>query len=172
MDPEFFSDFVCPACKHVVQEPLECAKCQTLFCKACRVSCCDEQAKAPSRILLNHLHKMPLACPSCKIVYPYKDHETATHAATCNREVVQTCLYEPCAAYKFVGPVTELQPSYEQHLASECAPIQEMRCSDCKEKFQAAQLMTHSCVKDLCEQIDSVSSRLYGLVTGACEMGP
>lgn len=85
--------FTCGICKHIVQPfPMQCVKCQALYCEVCIHSLpswqCQKQAcaskHAPTdlhRSVREILQRLKFHCPGCKDSFPYD--KVFEHASKC-----------------------------------------------------------------------------------------
>jgi hypothetical protein len=94
-------DFECLICKHVVQDAVECHKCDKLYCKLCmwtweqRKKECphcrasSSEMKKPSRIIQKQISKIKVKCSDCQATFQLND--TKKHTPECNRKVKVFC---------------------------------------------------------------------------------
>lgn len=96
---EFNEDFLCYVCKQIVKEPLECPRCQILFCRECSTVkrgeemaiclSCERESCPVEEIKLNKLNKIltriyerfQLSCQICS--EPYTIEELHQHESEC-----------------------------------------------------------------------------------------
>ena len=74
---KILESFCCPICLDIVKNPLECTKCETLYCeecwefikmagKKCTMNCEKASVKKANKFVLDTLSKLKITCESCQ----------------------------------------------------------------------------------------------------------
>lgn len=151
---EVIADLLCLICSEVLEDPVECSKCQTNFCKACiddwssrKSECpnrCELVLQAPHRFLKATLGQLKIKCnhEGCDKVVAL---EQLTHheAKVCEFRVIN-CPNEDCDVKL---PAMQFQSHQE-----ECS-FRLISCEKCSLQFKIASLPFHDCIKALSDMI-------------------
>ena len=156
---KFSIDLVCSICLCVLEDPIECKKCETNFCSECINSWKQRNNKCPNncelilskshRFLRSFLDALTLKCinenTGCQEVLTLsqiKSHESAG----CKYRIVK-CKYPGCYG-------TFNSSEIEDHQQN--CPKKIITCGDCGEEIKVAEMANHSCISLLSTKIESL----------------
>mmetsp|Transcript_15782 Transcript_15782/g.28831 ORF Transcript_15782/g.28831 Transcript_15782/m.28831 type:complete len:403 (-) Transcript_15782:34-1242(-) len=149
---EIMPDLCCLICSEVLQDPVECAKCQTNFCKTCiddwssRKSECPNRCQlvlqAPHRFLRTTLGQLKIKCSheGCEKVVTLEKLQTHEDKECEFRQVA--CQNEGC------GQALHAL-NFKSH-AEECS-YRIIICEKCSLDVKASDLALHDCINALSE---------------------
>ena len=157
------NELLCSICTDVVEDPLECAECETAFCKTCiedwmsRSQDCPNRCKItlrpPHRILRNILESQQLRCRRYKEGCPFvsdlakiKSHDEED----CPVRIVK-CNYPGCNAYIFVNDIALHEKSCE---------FRHKICPGCSANLSLIESQNHSCItylKEIISKLEEIS---------------
>jgi hypothetical protein len=166
---EVISDLICIICSEVLEDPVECSKCQTNFCRACiddwsarKAECpnrCALVLQAPHRFLKTTLGQLKIRCSNegCEQVVNLEQltqHETGQ----CGFRLMK-CSNAGCSV---ALAANELQ------LHSPNCSFQMVSCDKCGLEQIISDIPSHDCIKslsDLVRQLHSVNEAQQHRIT-------